>query len=164
MNPDKFIELKTKQSFLDDAIFKKHNLVGKNLIKEKVAALEVELSEFANEVRFFKYWSLKGMNREKALIEFVDGLHFFLSLANDLGVTRTFGSEVDEHESNWLDAYFRCKRWVYTLYYCPDELTWHVAFSWFWAMGEKAGFTEEEIYQAYLSKNKINYERQEIGY
>jgi dimeric dUTPase (all-alpha-NTP-PPase superfamily) len=31
-------------------------------------------------------------------------------------------------------------------------------------LGEMLGFTEEQIEQAYFEKNKINHQRQEVGY
>ncbi len=44
-------------------------------------ALTIELAELANETRCFKYWSSKGPSeREVILEEFVDSIHFLLSL------------------------------------------------------------------------------------
>lgn len=53
-----------------------------------ILALMVEVGELANEVRSFKAWSNKPMSpKEIVLDEMVDVLHFYLSLANQLGFT-----------------------------------------------------------------------------
>lgn len=55
-------------------------------LTDTILALMVEAGEMANEVRCFKFWSKKPRS-EKAVIleEFVDMLHFYLSIANQLG-------------------------------------------------------------------------------
>lgn len=144
-----------------------HDLQGKELLKDKVIALEVELSEFANEFRFFKYWSHKPKNREKALTEYVDALHFMLSIANELDIEYEGIMEelADKSEMDIRTAYFWTKNWSLNIYINPDPyFVWVIAFNWFWILGEVAGFTEEEIYNEYLAKNQINHQRQAQGY
>ena len=76
------------QKVLDDRILAEHGLEGSDLFVKKIIALHVELGELANETRSFKYWSKKGPSpREIILEEFVDVLHFTLSLGIDLGCT-----------------------------------------------------------------------------
>lgn len=54
-------------------------------------ALLVEIGELANETRCFKYWSNKpASEREVILEEYVDGLHFILSIGIDLGIDKNF--------------------------------------------------------------------------
>ena len=51
-----------------------------------ILALMVEMGEFANELKSFKFWSNKPPSpKEVHLEEFVDVLHFFLSIANQMG-------------------------------------------------------------------------------
>lgn len=60
---------------------------NETLLTQTILALQVELSEFANETKCFKYWSVKGLqqaNMDKVKEEFIDTMHFFLSLANQL--------------------------------------------------------------------------------
>jgi len=63
-------------------------LPDKILLALKITSLSVEVSEFANATRCFKYWSLKqSESKERLLDEFVDILHFWLSIANLIGFT-----------------------------------------------------------------------------
>ena len=79
-------KLMTMQAGLDQHIELKHGLQSENLVERKILALLVELGELANETRCFKFWSLKGpADQETILMEYVDGIHFILSLANDHG-------------------------------------------------------------------------------
>ena len=78
-------ELLEMQRVLDEAILKEHD----NVYDEKIAAqmkiaLFVELGELMNELPTrFKHWKKTAVdNREKALVEYVDALHFQLSLFN----------------------------------------------------------------------------------
>ena len=76
-----------KQAELDEYIVKRKNLEGHDLLKMKTVALICELYEFANEARFFKYWSNDtNPKRDTLLEEYVDMIHFVISIANDLGV------------------------------------------------------------------------------
>src|SRR5690625_2168882 len=75
---------------LDDYIAKSHSLVDEDLFDQKVLALIVELSELANETRSFKFWSMnQSGDREQIVEEFVDGIHFMLSLGLEKGLTFT---------------------------------------------------------------------------
>ena len=81
-------ELYPLQAELDQEIHKKHGVDYPSTFERRVLALLVEVGEFANETRCFKFWSLKGPSpKEKILDEYADGLHFFLSLGIPLGVT-----------------------------------------------------------------------------
>ncbi len=69
---------------------KEHDLQPKKIVKKKkMLALLVEIGELANETRCFKYWSNKpASEREVILEEYVDGLHFILSIGIDLGIDK----------------------------------------------------------------------------
>ena len=74
------ITLFTMQRELD-AYIQENQSVKENVFKEKGLALLVELAELANETRCFKFWSTKGPSeREVILEEYVDSIHFILSL------------------------------------------------------------------------------------
>src|SRR5690606_41193415 len=78
-------KLFTLQRELDERIWREHHLTG-DYFSERVLALQVEVAELANETRCFKYWSLKPPSeRSKILEEYVDGIHFILSLGLTLG-------------------------------------------------------------------------------
>lgn len=80
-------ELLRKQDELDRIILDNHNLRNMGtveLLGHKITALMVETSEMANEVRAFKYWSNKKPNVKEAKEEYIDCLHFMLSIGNIL--------------------------------------------------------------------------------
>ena len=57
-------------------------------LSDRLLALFTEVGEFANATRCFKYWSVKGMeSRERLLDEYVDILHFYLSIGNTMKFT-----------------------------------------------------------------------------
>lgn len=93
-------ELYELQNELDKYILKKKNkqLTSKQLLTDTLLALQVEVSELANATRVFKHWSNKAPEPKEIIIdEYVDILHFFLSIGNQLGFS------VKEIE----DAYFK---------------------------------------------------------
>ena len=87
MELKEFYELQNK---LDKAIVAKitDGIVGGNdemFLSDRITALGVEVSEFANEVEAFKYWKENKRNdRSKQLMEYVDILHFWLSIGNTM--------------------------------------------------------------------------------
>lgn len=107
---DQLKELLEMQRVLDDAILKEHGKVYDETIAEQnKIALVVELGEMMNELPTkFKHWkSTAKDNREKALVEYVDALHFALSLFNHYGcpiktMAHTYKTKIIEH-SIYLD-------------------------------------------------------------
>lgn len=83
-------ELYEMQSELDAIIVAKitdGNVDGNDrmFLSDRITALGVEVSEFANEVAEFKYWKQNKRNdKEKQLEEYVDILHFWLSIGNTM--------------------------------------------------------------------------------
>ncbi len=74
------------QRKLDQYIEKEHGLQDRSLFEEKTLALFVEIGELANETRCFKFWSKKPASDSKVILEeYVDGIHFILSLGLELG-------------------------------------------------------------------------------
>ena len=72
-------------------VLQKNMTYNRKIVKRKMLALLVEIGELANETRCFKYWSNKpASEREVILEEYVDGLHFILSIGIDLGIDKNF--------------------------------------------------------------------------
>ena len=166
-------ELFEIQAGLDFHIEKNHPpKEGEDRIQKKVLALQVELGEFVNELpEVFKFWSYKKNNYEKALEEYIDGIHFFLSIGNYIGVNKEaeYG-EGNTHKSvmtllalinkNVADAW-----WHYSDNKKQDfGLAWLNGFNRYLWLGELLGFTEDMIVQAYLEKNSENHRRQLESY
>ena len=76
------------QKELDEEIAALHHVDYESTFSRRLLALLVELGEFANETRCFKYWSLKPASEKEVILdEYADGLHFLLSLGIPLGVS-----------------------------------------------------------------------------
>lgn len=190
MNLQKLFEIQTK---LDEHIVKEKGLEGQNLLDEKILALQVELGELANEWRGFKFWSEDREPRTKEidyftvtkdnfeyknplLEEYVDCLHFILSIGNEIefksyhlvgtidrqdGITDMFNSVYEE-----ISALSRSikQRNLTNNGMKVAVINYSVVLESLLDIGEMLGFTWEQIEQAYLDKNKINHERQANGY
>ena len=92
------------QKDLDEEIARLHDVTYESTFPRRLLALLVELGEFANETRAFKYWSLKGPSEKSVILEeYVDGLHFLLSLGIPLGV-RSYSHEIEAKESDLTEA------------------------------------------------------------
>ncbi|MFB1098154.1 dUTP diphosphatase [Terribacillus sp. JSM ZJ617] len=213
-----FIKLAPFQKQLDAHIIQKRGLEGQDLLLNTIFALQVEVAELANEVRFFKHWSAdqeprltvikdcevcNGEGRFKAIDEYyeyetcsqcsgtghdgvrnpvaeeyVDCLHFVLSIGNQLGVDwkqidvsddgtfgipRAFGLLISSISSMWkaADAYkmsgsIRMKIEMIRLLMPVTELLIDI--------GRLLDFTAQDIESAYMDKHEENYHRQANGY
>ncbi len=168
MNLQRLFEM---QRQLDAHIEKEHpREPGEDRLAKKILALQVELGELANELpEVFKFWSNKKNNREKALKEHVDCLHFILSIAIELGYTvDDLYVWDDELIGKTEDIFLELMYWV-VLLKSKNEQQRKTAFRTicyiFFNMAEqRLGFTWKEIEEAYLRKNAINHERQNSGY
>lgn len=78
-------ELYAKQAILNKRIKNEHNLFDDDLFLDQVLALLVEIGEASNSSRHFKYWSTNQKPKEDLREEFVDVLHFGLSLGLEIG-------------------------------------------------------------------------------
>lgn len=179
--------LLARQDELDNFIIKSQGIepLTQDLFLNRLVAATVEMAEFANELRFFKHWSNKGASaRSVYLEEYVDLLHFLLSLTNQ--VTRITGEFVDvdfdydtpkEAESKVIMArlinedvlFFNAM--IADLYtsYCVDEPkmmveSLKVAWNIFIEIGVLLQMSNDEVESAYNAKYEKNIERQKSGY
>ena len=152
-----------KQAELDEYIVKRKNLEGHDLLKMKTVALICELYEFANEARFFKYWSNDtNPKRDTLLEEYVDMIHFVISIANDLGVhehkyvtTQPKGpNDLILGITNLATIIPTSKSKEHVKSLLNNIIT----------LGYYFGLTEEQVLEAYEKKNEINYARQNSDY
>lgn len=103
------------------------------------------------------------VGKENPLLEeYVDCLHFILSIGNDLGYRIDFAKRY-EYES--IERQFKELFWEISDLEKASSITDYTSmFAKFAGLGNMLGFTWIEIEQAYLSKNEINHERQDKGY
>ncbi|MFD1362215.1 dUTP diphosphatase [Lentibacillus salinarum] len=156
--------LYTMQAQLDTYIVSHHDLSGKDLFREKYLALLVELGELANETRCFKFWSRKPRNKQSVILEeYVDGIHFILSLGLDKGY-RYDSNDLKPADTDETGQFNRVYEVCVTFYRDPSEAHYKQLFARYLQLGKLLGFDEIAVKDAYLKKNEINYERQDQGY
>lgn len=156
------LELLEMQRTLDNAILVKKGVIEYPLEKMKIA-LFVELGELMNEFSTkFKYWKSSAVdNREKGLIEYVDCLHFVLSLCTQQKDFTTNGLEFDNCKLYGKDS---LARFLIFIGLQVEHGNYKTALYDLFKIGNDLGFSWQEIYDAYMKKNKINYERLRSGY
>lgn len=85
---DMLRDIWAKQMELDRHIMEKAGKTREETLTARQLALIVEIGEFANELQSFKYWKHnKQIDQEKIKLEFVDMLHFMISIAGDIFVS-----------------------------------------------------------------------------
>lgn len=163
MNLSKLFEM---QRELDERIVKEKGLEGRDLLPEKILALQVELGELANEWRGFKFWKVDPQPSDKVLEEYVDCLHFILSIGIEFGVHKKFGpfewafSKYPIWSRTWLELLEQ----VGKLWHTDRHDEYWFTFYLFKQLGYSLGFNWEQIEAAYVAKNAINHDRQASGY
>ena len=152
------------QAQLDQHIQRQHCLKGEDLIGRKILAFQVELGELANETRCFKFWSLKAPSAPAVILEeYVDGLHFLLSL----GLTLGYRFEELEAAPGSLDLCGLFQQVYRAATYFEGETSetnFLSPIQAFMALAAKLELTPEKIMAAYGAKNAVNFQRQEEGY
>ncbi|MDP4169636.1 MAG: dUTP diphosphatase [Bacillota bacterium] len=163
MNINKLFQM---QKALDEYIKSEHKLATENLLERKILAFLVELGELANETRCFKFWSVKPSSEKNIVLEeYVDGLHFLLSIGIELGF-QDIEFDIEDHSdlssisSQFLEIYYATVEFRLI----RNEQQFKGLFSLFLQLGKMLGFTFIEIEQAYFQKNDVNYQRQQNGY
>ncbi len=131
------------------------------ILNQNKIALVVEVGELMNELpSYFKHWKKNPIdNRKKALEEYVDVLHFMLSIMNYNRV------ETDVYYHTYEDQRHT------SIYEIPDILESVIVNQYepdglraLFELGNIIGFTWDEIRDTYYKKNKINHDRQDGGY
>lgn len=154
-------DLFRKQQTLTDYVWEKHNIKKADMDKEK-AAIICELWETANELKSdgFKYWTDKKMDREKALEEIVDMLHFYLQIGNILGVV--YEHRRIEIRDTVLDQIMAINL---SLLAMDGPLMWTLSFAQYRGLVQMLGFDwDQDIIPAYNRKFQENIARQQRGY
>ncbi|KQL55953.1 MULTISPECIES: dUTP diphosphatase [Bacillaceae] len=180
------------QAELDQAIIEKKGLHGQDLLADRILALLVELGECANEWRGFKFWSEDQEPRtykfedlyempvrewNPLLEEYVDCLHFLLSIGNSLMEKYKFQIE---YEMPFKVLHSIPRQQFLTVFARVNDIdamdfaggyesqkyrnAYEALLKDFFGLGTTLRFSWEEVEAAYLQKNKINHERQANGY
>lgn len=157
-------DLYSLQGQLDSKIKAQHHLQNENLVERKILALLVELGELANETRCFKFWSTKASSpKEIILEEYVDGLHFILSLGLDLGM-EVGVLEMNAGRAPLVNQFSQLYSRITSFRTAQTTDEYQDLFRAYLELGASLGFAEDEIISAYFQKNETNHERQKQGY
>lgn len=160
-----FKNISDQQKILDQYILQKNNLENnQKMFNKKIIALFVELGEFANELRFFKYWSKKEPSkREIILDEFVDIIHFLISIANDLNYDN-WDLEIKQENKEIEIIYLEIINLILDLQKNKQNISLKNIFIKLLQIGIFYNFEIEEIFNSYQIKNQINFARQNTNY
>jgi len=167
------------QKKLDDRIVEEKGLQGIDLLPKKILALLTELGELSNEWQGFKFWKENNepvrsrsehdffsdeviREYDPLLEEYVDCLHFILSIGNNLKFDN--GVYYTSHKDTIIEQFLYTIQKSGDLYRFKTLGNYEMLFCSFLALGDVLGFTWGQIEQAYYTKNKINHERQENNY
>lgn len=162
MNIQRLLQVQKK---LNDRILKEHDLVGEDLFHEQQLAFLVELAELANETRCFKYWSIKPSSERAVILEeYVDGLHFILTIGLTLGFTDWQVEKTYPYKESMTEQFLHVMECMHELSAKKTKESYLNVVATFFGLGHQLGFTYEEIEKSYLEKNKINHKRQDEGY
>lgn len=193
------LEVFTPQIKLDNRIYEAKGIAASDVFDQKITALHTELGELANNHRGFKYWSedqeprteeidsyertyyspstwqpdfSKPIFKNPLLEEYVDGLHFVVSLGVDVGVnphnppsTRLRELEGVEQSFNYVH---KCVSDLWSNIHFDfgnnRRSLWEKLYVHFMDLGKRLGFTDEQILEAYMEKNQVNHDRQNSHY
>lgn len=121
-----------------------------------------ELSEFANETKCFKYWSIKTMDKEKALEEYADVITMALSFFTILDIKLEIVPHTDTDDLLYLlNSLYRN---ISTLYENKNDILLKQIFSDVIYLGDFFKFSDTEKYDACYKKMKIIEERLNSNY
>ncbi|MBQ0140686.1 MAG: dUTP diphosphatase [Kurthia sp.] len=148
-----------------DAFIEKTQGIDFDVFREKTLALLVELGELANETRCFKFWSKKGPSADSVILEeFVDSVHFLLSLGIMKGYNTLSTWPTDQREDSLTELFLQAQKGIIDFSLAPTLVNYEEVWKCYGAIAKALHFEEESIINAYISKNEKNYERQRTGY
>ena len=165
------------QQVLDEKIFKENGKVEYPEAEINLALI-TEIGELLQEVpEVFKYWKKTATDdMEKALEEYIDVLHFALSLTNynAENIVKTGNGIQANGFENVFKVYDYCFACEYSKNCTPAENI-HLMIldiindnvlrlSHVFVLGNYFGFTWDDIYAKYIKKNQVNHKRVEEGY
>ena len=153
-----------KQAEWDARIAENHNVSYETTRERRILALLVEIGEFANATRCFKYWSNKPSEAQDIVLdEYVDGLHFFLSLGIDINVSKREYNHT-KHASDLTEQILEVYRLASIFLKKQDEKSYIKAFQAFINITPLLRVRWSTIEKAYYKKLGENYSRQDNNY
>ncbi|MCM3012524.1 dUTP diphosphatase [Bacillus subtilis] len=112
-------------------------------------------------------------DKNPLLEEYVDCLHFILSIGNRIGINNDTAIQqiMRQAEERELETkigigktFSHLISLVFGFYFSIDDWTYVRSFERFLNLGKLLGFSSEQIEAAYMDKNAVNHQRQQDGY
>lgn len=156
-----------KQLELDSRINQIHKLDYDETVNDRLLALIVEIAEFANETRTFKYWSNKPASpRMKILEEYIDVMHFAISVGLHFGANIDEGLFVKELNPNLTltDYLLDLFKLALNLKNNRNLDNYKEFMAYYLGISVYLEYTYFELVEAYLKKNQTNHDRQDNNY
>lgn len=158
------------QEALDRVIEERFPRGKEDRLELKIYALLTEIGEALNEFREFKFWSQDRERRNAKLVEeLVDILHFLLSIGIETGHTdlEIFAAHDAQTELEAFgEMYLKANSFLFSYNYNLEieAANMEIAFSAYYQLIEKLGYTWSYIEKAYHGKNEKNHVRQFTAY
>ena len=155
-------DIYVKNKKLDDIFFEKFKNDDKMFEKNCIELL-VEIGEFANESRCFKYWSNKSMKKEETLEELADCIMVCLYFYNYLNIDKVRIKTYDFSSDILVCLNDIFKLSTLLIDNIDEEIVIKI-FSYLIYIGSLVNLEEKEIYEACLKKIEKQEKRLEEGY
>lgn len=157
---EKIIEMLHIQEALDKSFMEYMGRTKPLKVEEVQKALFDECGEVNHAMKTdWCYWkkSQKPVDRKELKEELADVYHFALTIHR-----LNHGFEFEEIDLSASEHFLKYYKWFGVLKYVSDGNS-SVLYRTI-VLTEKLGFTFDEMYEAYIEKNKVNYERMKEGY
>lgn len=154
-------EIYENNKLLDNKFYQKYGN-NEETYKKNCIELLVEIGEFVNETKCFKYWSIKKPNKNKMLEELADVFTMILYFYSDLNMNLKYELSKNNNDIFELinDVYYLSTK---LLHEKNKEVVKEIFVKMLYISNELE-ITEEEILDAIYKKHKIIEERFEYDY
>ncbi len=162
MNLIRWNKIYQNNRYLDEIFIKKYQnddrLYDKNCLE-----LMVEIGEFVNETKVFKYWTIKNPNKDEMLEEYADVITMILSFYGLYNLEiQKLDYKIDENDI--LKIIMELYNKAYNFYKNKDKKLLEEIFQYILYIGKLLDLKEIEILDAIEKKQKIIEERLNSNY
>lgn len=153
MNLIKWNKMYSNNKYLDEIFISKYKNDNK-LYQKNCVELMVEIGEFVNETKVFKYWTTKFPNKDKMLEEYADVITMILSFYGiyNLEIKETYNKI---EETDILKVIMELYNKSYLFYKENNKDILEEIFNYTLYLGKLLNFNEDEILNAIENKQKI---------
>ena len=153
MNLIMWNKLYSDNRYLDEIFINKYKNDNK-LYQKNCVELMVEIGEFVNETKVFKYWTTKSPNKDKMLEEYADVITMILSFYGiyNLEIKETYNKI---EETDILKVIMELYNKSYLFYKENNKDILEEIFNYTLYLGKLLNFNEDEVLNAIENKQKI---------